>query len=182
MKSWAVSMAIVTASVVVLAGCTSSKKSASEPSTSSGGSSSASAPSPSSGGSSSVGTTAVTPPTGSLTILVAADGGQNYDPQTNAAPSSTEFMMPVYDTLLTEDADGAFSPGLATAWDFSPDGLTLTLTLRSGVTFQDGTAFDATAVKANIERGQTTPKSVVVSQLARFAQSTHPPRRASSCT
>jgi peptide/nickel transport system substrate-binding protein len=103
---------------------------------------------------------------GSLTVLVAADGGQNYDPQTNAAPSSGEFMMPVFDTLVKEDAQGAFSPGLATAWTFSPDGTTLTLTLRSGVTFQDGTPFAAAAVKSNIERGQTNPKSVIGGQLA----------------
>jgi peptide/nickel transport system substrate-binding protein len=152
MKYWALGTAIVAASVLVLAGCTSSK--------------STSESSPSSSGSGSSSSTAITPPTGSLTILVAADGGQNYDPQTNAAPSSTEFMMPVYDTLLTETPAGAFAPGLATAWNFSSDGLTLTLTLRSGVTFQDGSAFDSTAVKANIERGQTNPKSVIVSQLA----------------
>jgi ABC-type transport system substrate-binding protein len=103
---------------------------------------------------------------GSLTGLVAADGGQNYDPQTNAAPSSGEFMMPVFETLLKEDAHGVLSAGLATAWRYSADGQTLTLTLRSGVKFQDGTAFDAAAVKSNIERGQTNPKSVVGGQLA----------------
>lgn len=102
---------------------------------------------------------------GSLTILVAADGGQNYDPQTNAAPSSGEFMMPVFDTLLKEDAQGSMSPGLATAWKYSADGTTLTLTLRSGVKFQDGTPFDAAAVKSNIERGKTGPKSVIGGQL-----------------
>jgi peptide/nickel transport system substrate-binding protein len=103
---------------------------------------------------------------GSLTVLVAADGGQNYDPQTNASPSSGEFMMPVFETLLKEDAHGTISPGLATAWKYSADGTTLTLTLRSGVTFQDGATFDATAVKSNIQRGQTNPKSVIRGQLA----------------
>ena len=103
---------------------------------------------------------------GSLTVLVAADGGQNYDPQTNAAPSSGEFMMPVFDTLLNEDAHGAISPGLATAWKYSSDGMTLTLTLRGGAKFQDGTPCDAGAVKSNIERGQTNPKSVIGGQLA----------------
>jgi ABC-type transport system substrate-binding protein len=103
---------------------------------------------------------------GSLTVLVAADGGQNYDPQTNASPSSSEFMMPVFETLLNEDTHGAISPGLATAWHYSSDGKTLTLTLRSGVTFQDGTAFNAAAVKSNIERGQSNPKSVIGDQLA----------------
>jgi peptide/nickel transport system substrate-binding protein len=100
---------------------------------------------------------------------VAADGGQNYDPQTNASPSSGEFMMPVFETLLKEDAHGTISPGLATAWKYSGDGSVLTLTLRGGVSFQDGTAFDSAAVKSNIHRGQTTPKSVISGQLAAIA-------------
>ncbi len=100
-----------------------------------------------------------------LTVLVAADGGQNYDPQTNASPSSGEFIMPVFEPLLTENSEGEISGGLASAWRFSAAGKTLTLTLRKGVTFHDGTAFDAKAVKSNIERGQTNDKSVVAGQL-----------------
>jgi peptide/nickel transport system substrate-binding protein len=100
---------------------------------------------------------------------VAADGGQNYDPQTNAAPSSGEFMMPVFDTLVKEDGQGTLSPGLATAWKYSADGRTLTLTLRAGVRFHDGTPCDAAAVKSNIERGKTNPKSVISGQLGAVA-------------
>ena len=37
-------------------------------------------------------------------------------------------------------------PRLATAWEASEDGLTYTFDLREGVTFQDGTPFDAKAV------------------------------------
>ncbi|MER6212138.1 ABC transporter substrate-binding protein [Streptomyces sp. NPDC001642] len=140
MKPCRIAMVLVAVSALTVAGCTA----AGQTSNSSSGS----------------------PSGGSLTVLVAADGGQNYDPQTNAAPSSGEFMVPVFDTLLKEDAHGAMAPGLATAWTYSADGRTLTLTLRDGVKFQDGTAFDAAAVKSNIERGQTNPKSVVRSQLA----------------
>ena len=100
-----------------------------------------------------------------LTIQVSADGGQNYDPQTNAQPTSGEFMMPVFEPLLKEDKDGKISGGLASKWKFSPDGKTLTLTLREGVTFHDGTPFDAKAVVANIKRGQTNPKSAVIGHL-----------------
>ncbi len=46
-------------------------------------------------------------------------------------------------------------PMLATKWDWSDGGKTLTLSLRKGVTFQDGTPFDAEAVKYNIERSKT---------------------------
>ncbi|WP_029059215.1 ABC transporter substrate-binding protein [Stappia stellulata] len=50
-------------------------------------------------------------------------------------------------------------PQLATDWSWSDDGLTLTMDLREGVTFHDGTAFDAEAVKANIDRSKTMPES-----------------------
>ena len=105
----------------------------------------------------------------SLTILVPADGGQNYDPQTNASPSSTQFLMPVFDTLLGSTPDGSTTPGLATAWVLAPDSTSLTLTLRGGVRFQDGSPFNSDAVRRNLERGKTTPKSVVASQLASIA-------------
>ena len=102
---------------------------------------------------------------GTLTIVVAGNGGLDYDPQLNALPSATGYMSPVFDTLLNENTQGAISPGLATAWKFSGNGLTLTLTLRPGLKFQDGTAMNAAAVKANILRGQTDKESVIANQL-----------------
>ena len=50
-------------------------------------------------------------------------------------------------------------PQLATGWSWSEDGLTLTMDLREGATFHDGTPFDAEAVKANIDRSQSMPES-----------------------
>lgn len=43
-------------------------------------------------------------------------------------------------------------PGLATSWQPSPDGKRWTFQLRPGVTFHDGTPFDAAAVKFSFER------------------------------
>src|SRR5699024_2301140 len=43
-------------------------------------------------------------------------------------------------------------PGLAHDWDVSDDGLTYTFYLEEGVTFHDGTEFNADAVKVNFER------------------------------
>jgi peptide/nickel transport system substrate-binding protein len=57
-------------------------------------------------------------------------------------------------------------PQLATGWTWSDDGKTLTMTLRDGVSFHDGTPFDAEAVKANIERSLTLPESRRKSELA----------------
>ncbi|MCZ2401624.1 ABC transporter substrate-binding protein [Paenarthrobacter sp. Z7-10] len=56
------------------------------------------------------------------------------------------------ETLVSLDKDGKVTPGLAESWDTSSDGQTLTLHLRKGVTFQDGTAFDAKAAKFNLDR------------------------------
>lgn len=58
-----------------------------------------------------------------------------------------------YDSLILREPDGGYAPMLATEWGFTDD-LTFTLTLRTDVTFSDGTVFDAEAVKANIEHFQ----------------------------
>ena len=50
--------------------------------------------------------------------------------------------------------DGKPTPALATKWTTSDDGKTLTFTLRQGVSFTDGTPFDAAAVVRNIEHVQ----------------------------
>ncbi|MGQ9888773.1 MAG: ABC transporter substrate-binding protein [Aggregatilineales bacterium] len=47
-------------------------------------------------------------------------------------------------------------PGLATEWRVSDDGLTWTLKLAEGVTFHDGTPFNAEAVVWNFERWRFT--------------------------
>ncbi|HHS94717.1 MAG TPA: ABC transporter substrate-binding protein, partial [Rhodobacterales bacterium] len=44
------------------------------------------------------------------------------------------------------------APSLAESWDISDDGTEYTFHLRSGVTFQDGTPFNAEAVKFNFDR------------------------------
>jgi peptide/nickel transport system substrate-binding protein len=55
------------------------------------------------------------------------------------------------ETLLNLDKEGHFIPGLATAWEYSPDLKSITLTLRQGVKFHDGTDFNAEAAKYNID-------------------------------
>jgi peptide/nickel transport system substrate-binding protein len=63
------------------------------------------------------------------------------------------------DKLIDIDQALAYVPQLATEWAWSPDNLALTMKLRAGVVFHDGTAFDAAAVKANIERYKNAPES-----------------------
>ncbi len=69
------------------------------------------------------------------------------------------------DKLIDLDGKLDFVPQLATGWSWSPDSRALTLTLRQGVQFQDGTPFDAEAVKANLERYRSAPYSLRKSEL-----------------
>jgi ABC-type transport system substrate-binding protein len=58
----------------------------------------------------------------------------------------------VYETLLWFDDRGNVVPWLAERWDVSQDGLVYTFYLRKGVRFHDGFEFNATVVKANLDR------------------------------
>ncbi len=59
----------------------------------------------------------------------------------------------VYEPLLKYNLeDFSVKPCLATSWEISRDGKTAIFHLRKGVKFQDGTDFNATAVKFNYER------------------------------
>ncbi|HEY0208958.1 ABC transporter substrate-binding protein [Acerihabitans sp.] len=73
------------------------------------------------------------------------------------------------DRLVDVDDKLQVVPGLATDWKYSDDGKTLTMNLRQGVTFQDGEAFNAQAVKFNIERALTLPGSLRKSELSSVA-------------
>ncbi|WP_420392350.1 ABC transporter substrate-binding protein [Acuticoccus sp.] len=87
------------------------------------------------------------------------------DPATGGAGSDHVFLYSFYDTLVDWDFDSlAPEPGLATNWSYSDD-TTLVLDLRQGVTFQDGTPFDADAVVFNLERNRTAQISNVKQDL-----------------
>ncbi|MDE3111336.1 MAG: hypothetical protein KGN00_08150 [Chloroflexota bacterium] len=57
----------------------------------------------------------------------------------------------IYDTLVDVDLKGNYTPALAERWE-NPDPKTWILYLRKGVKYSDGTPFDASVVKFNIER------------------------------
>lgn len=70
------------------------------------------------------------------------------------------------DKLVDISPDLKIVPQLATEWSWNDDGTQLTMKLREGVTFHDGTPFDAEAVAANIERSQTMEESRRKSEVA----------------
>lgn len=75
---------------------------------------------------------------------------QSLDPA-DAIGSALPYFQAVYDTLIKRTPDGGYEPMLATKWAYNSDRTQLSLTLREGVKFSDGTVFDAAAVKANLE-------------------------------
>jgi ABC-type transport system substrate-binding protein len=75
-------------------------------------------------------------------------------------------MAPVYDTLThSNPVTGELEPGLAESWEIVDD-QTVELTLRQGVTFQDGSPFDAEAVKAGLERNAAADAAQTAASLA----------------
>src|SRR5690606_8409368 len=69
------------------------------------------------------------------------------------------------DKLVDTNEKLEFVPRIATSWSFSDDGKTMTMKLRSGAKFHDGTTLDAAAVKANIERAKNLQTSRRKSEL-----------------
>ncbi len=86
----------------------------------------------------------------------------NLDPAVAVATTDYNIFDALYEGLVTYarevDANGNvtasldFAPALATSWEASEDGLNWTFHLREGVTFHDGTPFNAEAVRYSFER------------------------------
>jgi len=75
------------------------------------------------------------------------------DPAAVTAVNDFRILMNVYDGLVRyKDGTLEVEPALATQWSISEDGTVYTFTLREGVTFHDGSTFDAEAVKFNFDR------------------------------
>ena len=69
------------------------------------------------------------------------------------------------ETLLRVDKTGAPTSGLATEWKVAEDSSSITLELRKGVKFHDGTIFDADAVKWNLDQYRASDRT----ELAQIA-------------
>lgn len=85
---------------------------------------------------------------------------------------NTDRLIAVYGELLEIDQDGEVQPGLAASFTTDDGGATWTLTLRDGVTFSDGTAYDADAVKFNWDRAADPDNAASMAHLAQSFTST----------
>jgi peptide/nickel transport system substrate-binding protein len=78
---------------------------------------------------------------------------KSLDPAADTAVNDFRILVNVYDGLVSYAPDSLdLKPGLAKSWKVSDGGKTYTFALRHGVKFQDGTPFNAKAVKYNFDR------------------------------
>lgn len=92
----------------------------------------------------------------------------NLDPTAGAAAAIDEVVYAnIYEGLTRFAPDGAIIPALAESWDVAEDGKVYTFHLHDGVTFHDGTTFDAEDVKFSLDRARA-PESANA-QKALFA-------------
>ncbi|MEI8610049.1 ABC transporter substrate-binding protein [Enterovibrio sp. Hal110] len=78
---------------------------------------------------------------------------KSLDPHAVTAVNDFRILMNMYEGLVRyKDGTLEVEPALAESWTVSEDGKTYTFTLRSGVTFHDGSALTAEAVTFNFDR------------------------------
>ncbi|MBS7707289.1 ABC transporter substrate-binding protein [Chelatococcus asaccharovorans] len=88
------------------------------------------------------------------TIVASTDvQPRSLDPVMGNAPTSDRYTTGhIFDSLLRQEEDGSLSPWLAESWEVTDGGKGIVFRLRRGVTFHDGTPFNAEAVKINLDR------------------------------
>ncbi|QLD12168.1 ABC transporter substrate-binding protein [Microbacterium oleivorans] len=97
-------------------------------------------------------TDAATDVDGTFVFAASADPA-SLDPAFAQDGETFRVSRQIFEGLVgTEPGTADPAPLLAESWESSEDGLTHTFQLKEGVTFHDGTAFDAEAVCANFDR------------------------------
>ncbi len=91
-------------------------------------------------------------PAGTVRVALASEP-KSLDPHVTTALEDFRILANVYEGLV-RFAPGSLeiAPALAESWSIQDEGRSLTFKLRRGVTFHDGSPFDASAVKFNLER------------------------------
>ena len=98
--------------------------------------------------------------------------GITTDPDTLYPWKATQFqavnvLQTLYGTLTEFDKDLNVVPGLAASWSYSSDNLTVTMKLRDGVKFADGSTFNSADVKFSLDKiKDKTTAAVAAASLA----------------
>lgn len=90
---------------------------------------------------------------GGTLIFGRGSDSTSLDPSRTTEGETFKVTKNIFETIVEfEDGGTEIEPGLAHDWEVSDDGLTYTFELEEGVTFHDGTDFNAEAVVKNFER------------------------------
>ncbi|MGH3660787.1 MAG: ABC transporter substrate-binding protein [Micromonosporaceae bacterium] len=102
---------------------------------------------------------------GALTVALASEPDK-LDPSLGRSLVGRQVFHAMCEKLYDLDQNVEVQPQLASDLpDVSDDGLTVTIPLRDGIEFADGTPFNAAAVKQSLDRHVTMPESARVSEL-----------------
>jgi peptide/nickel transport system substrate-binding protein len=96
---------------------------------------------------------------------------QTFDPADAQWANAAPYYQAVFDTILRLKSDGTVVPMLASKYTYNSDRTQLTLTIRDGVTFTDGSKLNAAAVKDNLVRFQkgTSPDAQMLAGVKSIA-------------
>ncbi len=96
---------------------------------------------------------------GVLKIIVSGSPLMLGDPPLMTDSNSIMGSIPCLQSLVFSDNAGQMQGVLATDWTIAEDGKSITLNLRKGVKFHDGTDFNAQAAKWNLDRFLASKRS-----------------------
>ncbi len=89
---------------------------------------------------------------GRLQFMTAANIADIGDPTGSAGPGDAAITWMAIEPLLIIDKNGVLQPWLAESYDIAADQSSMTLHLRHGIKYTDGTVFNASVVKYNVDR------------------------------
>ena len=96
----------------------------------------------------------------------------NWDPVVVGATSATQLLSTIYEPLFTLTPSGTIAPALAESYKYNSAGTAVTITLKSGLKFQDGSPVNAAAVAFNVNRIKTQTNSALKSLWQDVASAT----------
>ncbi len=96
----------------------------------------------------------------------------SFDCHTFTSITQFQYLAPHYSTLLKVDANDypKIVPSVGKEWTVSPDGLTYTVKLNTGVKFHDGSELTSEDVKATFDRISNPPEGVASVRKGQFSK------------
>ncbi|MDA9557338.1 ABC transporter substrate-binding protein [Vibrio sp.] len=88
---------------------------------------------------------------GNLTVAIPHDAG-SWDPVDTFKVAWSTVANNIYDGLIERDVNLNLQPALAEKWEMMDNNMRIRFTLRQGVTFHNGEAFNAESVKFTFDR------------------------------